>query len=125
MLPVVIEYDPGGIVGERFTEIEAMRASGQPVVINGPCLSACTMYLGLPPDQICATKRASFGFHFARVKGAVDYWSSKIVWDSYPAAVQAWLTARGGLSEDLKRMQPADVARFVRPCEGSGAAAAR
>ena len=40
--------------------------NGTDVVIDGKCLSACTMVLGLVPSkQICVTPRARFGFHAA------------------------------------------------------------
>ncbi len=37
------------------------------MVIDGPCLSACTLVLSIVPgERICVTKRAVLGFHAAR-----------------------------------------------------------
>ncbi len=94
-----------------------MRASGQPVVINGPCLSACTMYLSLPKGQVCVTKRATFGFHRASTP-----LSNKVVWESYPEAVREWINKRGGLTAEIKHMQPAEAQEIVDRCPESAAA---
>ena len=41
--------------------------SGERVVIDGPCLSACTLVLStVPSNRICVTRRAVLGFHAAR-----------------------------------------------------------
>src|SRR5256885_14721138 len=58
---------PGGQVGPFLELFERVRASGERVVIDGPCLSACTLVLGMVPNnRICVTRRAVLGFHAAR-----------------------------------------------------------
>ena len=58
---------PGGQVGPFLDLFEQVRASGERVVIDGPCLSACTLVLSMvPSDRICVTRRAVLGFHAAR-----------------------------------------------------------
>ena len=58
---------PGGEVGPFLQLFERVRASGERVVIDGPCLSACTLVLDMvPSDRICVTRRAILGFHGAR-----------------------------------------------------------
>jgi hypothetical protein len=58
---------PGGQVGPFLDLFERVRASGETVVIDGPCLSACTLVLSVVPnDRICVTRRAVLGFHAAR-----------------------------------------------------------
>ena len=58
---------PGGAVGPFLELFERVRASGERVVIDGPCLSACTLVLSMvPDDRICVTRRAVLGFHAAR-----------------------------------------------------------
>ena len=58
--------DPGGEVSSYINKYEQIRASGERVVIDGPCLSACTLVTGLVPrDHICVTQRAVLGFHAA------------------------------------------------------------
>ncbi|MFY9769844.1 MAG: hypothetical protein WAK04_06375 [Xanthobacteraceae bacterium] len=56
--------DSGGRIGSYLNRYEALRKSGQRVVIDGTCASACTLLLGLiPHDRICVTPRAVLAFH--------------------------------------------------------------
>src|SRR5258708_9067400 len=64
---VRILASPGGPVGPFLDLFEQLRASGERVVIDGPCLSACTLVLSaVPASRICVTRRAVLGFHAAR-----------------------------------------------------------
>src|ERR1700743_1213655 len=64
---VRILASPGGEVGPFLDLFEGVRDSGERVVIDGPCLSACTLVLSIVPnDRICVTRRAVLGFHAAR-----------------------------------------------------------
>ena len=61
-----IRADAGGQIGPYLQELVALRGSGERVIIDGPCLSACTMVLGvIPRERICVTARARLGFHAA------------------------------------------------------------
>src|SRR5215471_6291994 len=61
-----ITSDPGGQIGPYLQNLSSLRNSGERVVIDGPCLSACTMILGvIPRDHLCVTPRARLGFHTA------------------------------------------------------------
>ena len=63
---VLIVEDGGGRMEDYAARFRQVRQSGQAVVIDGPCLSACTMVLGIVPlDRICATPNAVLGFHGA------------------------------------------------------------
>src|SRR5882757_3900391 len=63
---VRITNDYGGQIGRYLDRFQAVRASGERVIIDGPCLSACTLVLGVVPrDRICVTSRARLGFHAA------------------------------------------------------------
>src|SRR5260370_35431787 len=67
---VRILASPGGQVGPFLDLFERVRASGERVVIDGPCLSPCTLWLSmLPGDRICVTRKAGRGCHTA---GSVD-----------------------------------------------------
>ena len=64
---VRILASPGGQVGPFLDLFERVRDSGERVVIDGPCLSACTLVLSMvPQNRICVTRRAILGFHAAR-----------------------------------------------------------
>lgn len=62
---IVIGNDTGGNVFQYQNRVNAARATGERVVIGGRCHSACTLWLTLPPSQVCAASRAMFGFHWA------------------------------------------------------------
>ena len=58
----------GGEVGQFIDMFDRQRKSRDRVVIDGPCLSACTLVLSaVPKDRICVTRRAILGFHAARL----------------------------------------------------------
>src|SRR5579871_1441048 len=93
---VRILASPGGQVGPFLDLFERVRASGERVVIDGPCLSACTLVLSLvPSDRICVTSRAVLGFHAARSidrrgRSYFEPEASQIVLQAYPTAVRNW-----------------------------------
>src|SRR4030081_4107031 len=61
-----ITSDPGGQIGPYLENLASLRSSGERVVIDGHCLSACTMVLGvIPRDHLCVPPRARLGFHAA------------------------------------------------------------
>src|SRR5271166_1161588 len=63
-----IEGSPGGEASSFLSFFEMVRESGQRVVIDGPCYSACTLVLStVPRNRICVTRRAILGFHAARL----------------------------------------------------------
>src|SRR5471032_1847552 len=90
---VRILASPGGQVGPFIDLFERVRASGERVVIDGPCLSACTLVLSVVPDErICVTRRAVLGFHGARSmdrRGRLyaEPEASQLVLKAYPAGV--------------------------------------
>src|SRR6202167_313057 len=56
---VRVTNDPGGEITSYVTKFENLRASGERLVIDGPCLSACTLFTAFfPRQQICITPRA-------------------------------------------------------------------
>ncbi|WP_050521652.1 hypothetical protein [Pseudorhodobacter wandonensis] len=56
-----IRNDLGGAVSSRIAKVEQLRAAGIQVRILGTCVSACTLYLGLP--NTCVATSARLGFH--------------------------------------------------------------
>ena len=68
---VRIANDRGGQIGRYLDRNEKMRASGQTIIIDGLCASACTIVLGtIPYDKICVTPNANLAFHAAWDFGA-------------------------------------------------------
>src|SRR5215468_1374964 len=102
---VRILQSPGGQVGPFIDLFEQVRNSGERVVIDGPCLSACTLVLSMVPEgRICVTRRAILGFHAARrldERGQLFAAPSetRILAATYPARVRDWIEHNGGLTE--------------------------
>ena len=60
---VRIADDRGGRIGTYVNRYQGLRSSGESVVIDGLCASACTIVLGaVPYDKICVTSHANAGF---------------------------------------------------------------
>src|SRR5437763_3077096 len=113
---------PGGKVGPFIELFDRVRASGERVVIDGPCLSACTLVLmTVPPERICVTRRAVLGFHAARsIDGNGRMYAepeaSRAVQEAYPAPVRSWISRRGGLTSRLLLLRGRELAAIYRTC---------
>jgi hypothetical protein len=123
-----ISGDRGGLIvsyAERFAQA---RTSGERVVIDGSCLSACTLVIGiLPREQVCATSRAVLGFHAAwrpTENGAITASpaATQAMYDIYPTQVRSWLDRRGGLTPHMVYLQGRELNSMVPSC-GRGALA--
>jgi hypothetical protein len=112
----------GGQVGTFLDLFERVRASGERVVIDGPCLSACTLVLSMVPnDRICVTRRAVLGFHAARSidrRGRIyaEPEASELVLQTYPAPVRGWIRRRGGLTSRLLLLRGRELAAIYPTC---------
>ena len=119
---VRILASPGGQVGPFLDLFERVRASGERVVIDGPCLSACTLVLDMVPnDRICVTRRAILGFHAARSvdrRGRMyaEPEASEAVLEAYPSPVRSWIRHRGGLTSRLLLLRGRELAAIYPSC---------
>jgi len=113
---------PGGQVGPFLDLFERVRASGETVVIDGPCLSACTLVLSVVPnDRICVTRRAVLGFHAARSidrrgRFYAEPEASEAVLDAYPSPIRDWIRRRGGLTSRLLLLRGRELAAIYPRC---------
>jgi hypothetical protein len=119
---VVIEGSPGGEASSFLRYFEKLGRSGERVVIDGPCFSACTLVLDiLPKSRICVTHRAVLGFHAARL---VDQYGNqfpapeetRVVSEAYPAPIRAWIRRHGGLTRRPIFLQGAELASLYPLC---------
>jgi hypothetical protein len=119
---VRILASPGGAVAPFLELFERVRASGERVVIDGPCLSACTLVLSMVPDErICVTRRAVLGFHAARSidqRGRIyaEPEASRLVLQAYPSPVRGWISRRGGLTSRLLLLRGRELAAIYPTC---------
>jgi hypothetical protein len=121
---VRITNDPGGEITAYLHKFQEMRASGERLVIDGPCLSACTLFTALiPRDKVCVTARAILGFH------AASYYDdasrslvptragTRLVMRLYPPAIRSWIIRHGGLTPRLIGMRGRDLAALFNTCQ--------
>jgi hypothetical protein len=119
---VRIKSDPGGQIGPYLENLVALRNSGERVAIDGPCLSACTMVLGvIPRERICVTSRARLGFHAAWNPGqngqpVTSPSATKFLMDIYPEHVRTWIKNRGGLSRRMIVLTGPELAAMYPSC---------
>jgi hypothetical protein len=127
---VRIANDAGGQIGPYLDRLVSLRSSGQSVVIDGPCLSACTLLLGvIPRERICVTPRARLGFHAAWKPDGNGHKrlspeGTKALWDLYPANVRSWLSRRGGLKVQMVYLSGSELTSMVATCSPQSASAA-
>ena len=120
---VRIKADPGGQIGPYLEELEQLRGSGERVIIDGPCLSACTMVLGvIPRNRICVTPRARLGFHAAWHPGdngrqVTSRAATQLLMDIYPENVRTWIKERGGLTPRMMFLSGRELAAMYQTCE--------
>ena len=119
---VRIAADPGGQIGPYLDKLQSLRKSGQNVIIDGSCLSACTMVLGvIPRDRLCVTARARLGFHSAwrpdqTGRQTVSQEGTELLMSVYPQQVRDWISRRGGLSPQLIYLTGGELATMYPRC---------
>jgi hypothetical protein len=121
---VRIMNDPGGEVSSYVHKFKEVRATGERIIIDGPCLSACTLLTGIVPrDRVCITKRAVLGFHAASYYDDVSRslvptraGTSRLM-RLYPHEVRSWIDRHGGLRPQLMTMRGRDLAALYPRCQ--------
>jgi hypothetical protein len=105
----------GGEVSQFVDMFDHLRKSGDRVVIDGPCLSACTLVLSaVPSKRICVTRRAVLGFHAARLidrrgRFQAEPEATEIMYQTYPAAIRGWIHRHGGLTSHLLLLRGVEI----------------
>jgi hypothetical protein len=119
---VRIADDRGGLIGSYVEKYQGLRTSGETVMIDGLCASACTIVLGaVPRDRICVTQRANLGFHAAWDFGAngrevTNPAATQMLNSTYPYPVRRWIAARGGLKPQMIFLRGKQLMSMYRPC---------
>jgi len=117
-----ISDDIGGRIGAYVDQYSQVRNSGERVVIDGACLSACTLVLGIVPrNRICVTRRATLGFHAAWMPGpngkpVPSAVGTQALWDMYPSHVRQWINSRGGLSAKMMFLRGRELMSMYPEC---------
>jgi hypothetical protein len=112
----------GGEVTEYLKLFSLLRQSGERIVIDGPCLSACTLVLTtIPTSRICVTRKAVLGFHAARLvdRQGREYAApnaTREIAGTYPVGVRNWIKRHGGLTSRPIFMRGKDLAGLLPRC---------
>ncbi|RTL52598.1 MAG: hypothetical protein EKK40_07540 [Bradyrhizobiaceae bacterium] len=130
---VRISDDRGGRIGTYVDKYQGLKTSGETVIIDGLCASACTIVLGaVPHDKICVTSRASLGFHAAWDPGAggrpvTNAEATHMLYDMYPTNIRRWIRQRGGLTPHMIFLRGPQLMAMYKPCylDAQAQAAAR
>ncbi len=119
---VRIGNDKGGQIRHYINRFERLRRAGDQVMVDGDCMSACTLVLGLVPhDRLCVTPRARFGFHRAWKPGIFGLHldnaaGTRILWRLYPTKIRNWIAAQGGLSDNFLYLAGHQLRAFYPLC---------
>lgn len=119
---VWIQSDTGGRIEDYLSRYRTARASNELIVIDGSCLSACTLVLGIVPrSRICVTERATLGFHSAwepddHGRAVPSARWTRVVWNTLPGAIQHWIAQRGGLRSEMLFLRGRELASLYPAC---------
>ena len=118
-----IAGDMGGPLGDYLFMFAAIRDSGERVMIDGSCFSACTLVTALiPRDKICITERAMLGFHagwFENNAGerVTSPTGTRVLYEMYPPIIRNWIARQGGLGKHTIVLEGRELAAVYRYCK--------
>ena len=119
---VRIADDRGGRIGTYVDKYQGLRSSGETVIIDGLCASACTIVLGaVAHDKICVTSSANLGFHAAwdfgdNGRAVTNPEATRMLYSMYPSPVRRWIAQRGGLKREMIFLRGKQLMSMYRPC---------
>jgi hypothetical protein len=119
---VRIADDRGGRIGTYVDKYQSLRSSGETVIIDGLCASACTIVLGaVPHHRICVTSHANLGFHAAwdfgdNGRAVTNPEATQMLYSMYPAPIRRWIASRGGLTRRMIFLRGKALQAMFRPC---------
>src|SRR3979409_268840 len=119
---VRIAEDRGGRIGAYVDKYQGLRSSGETVIIDGLCASACTIILGaVAHDKICVTSHANLGFHAAWDFGAngravTNPEATQMLYSMYPSQIRRWIAQRGGLTPRMIFLRGRQLMGMYKPC---------
>jgi hypothetical protein len=93
--PCVIQNSPGGIIDLFEAQARQLKADKTRVIVDGPCLSACTILVDITRDRVCLTQNALLGYHKSFNPG--DNTTADIPYAT--PGLSAYINSIGGLPE--------------------------
>ena len=120
---VHIVNDPGGEVSEYAQKFHELQEAGEHLVIDGPCLSACTLFTAfIPRDHVCVTRRAVLGFHAAsyfddaRRSLVPTRKGTALIMRLYPPEIRSWIERHGGLTPHILALRGKELTALYDTC---------
>jgi hypothetical protein len=115
---VSIFNNSGGKIALFAIKLAEYRDEGTLVKFSGRCDSACTLFLSLPKRQTCINPGAYFRFHAPSARSLrSERLAQTFMAGKYPDWVRSWIQEKGGLSNQLLRMDYAYASQFIPGCE--------
>ncbi len=118
-----IDDDRGGSLGQYLLKFATIRDSGERVMIDGSCYSACTLVTALIPKQrICVTERAKLGFHAGWIseqngERAISVEGTHLMYQMYPREIQRWINLHGGLGKQTLVLKGRELTAVYPVCK--------
>jgi|SRR6516164_8815017 len=114
--------DLGGSLGTYLLMFTRLRDSGERIIIDGKCFSACTLVTIIPRERICVTQRAVLGFHAGWIddqtgRQPTSKEGTSLLFELYPATIRRWITDHGGLGTRMILLQGRELMTFYPPCQ--------
>ena len=123
----VVTYNGGGGLGVFTHAAELIRKERRWVVIDGRCISACTILADKARDRVCITHRATLEFHSGRVTilGIIPLPHTDVYALPYSPPIVRWINGKGGMPSadtgELLVMNYREASRFWPTCVRTGA----
>jgi hypothetical protein len=119
--PCVIEEDHGGVVDLYAAQGRLAAAGHVPVIVDGPCLSACTIFVDIDRANVCVTTKALLGYHKS-MHGSEDAPIFGDIQYKTPG-LEAYIKAQGGLpnpdSGHMLMLNSEEAKQFYKACPTS------
>jgi hypothetical protein len=117
-----IQNDMGGSLGQYLLMFTRIRDSGERIIIDGNCFSACTLVTIIPKERICVTQRAVLGFHAGWIDDQMGGRSTStegtnMLFELYPPTIRNWITNHGGLGTRMMLLKGRELRSFYALCE--------
>jgi hypothetical protein len=117
-----IEDDMGGSLGKYLLMFTRIRDSGERVIIDGRCFSACTLVTIIPKERVCVTERAVLGFHAGWVDDQTgtrpaSAAGTRLLFELYPAPIRNWINNHGGLRARTILLQGGELKALYPGCK--------
>lgn len=111
-----ITFNPGGQIEEFLDTARDLRKTKTPIVVDGMCISACTILVDADASQACVTLNARLGFHQA-TSGDRFLGGTRFVVRYKTKGLDDWIAAQGGLpTNGILWMTYLDAIKFFRAC---------